>query len=148
MESFLTLTTFHWLVLGLLLLIAEMLGASGFLVGAAVAALAMSALTWAFPEMALGWQICLYAVTSIAATIYYFKVFRKSQLNDEDAGLNQRTHGLIGHQFKLPHDVDANGGKVQIGDTMWKVIPDSALSAGTQVEVVGATEMSLQIAEI
>ena len=51
MDFFTSLTPYHWIALGLLLLVAEMLGASGFLLGAAVAALAMGAVTWIAPEL-------------------------------------------------------------------------------------------------
>ena len=41
MEIFTTITAYHWLALGLILLTAEVLGTAGFLLGAAVAALGM-----------------------------------------------------------------------------------------------------------
>ena len=41
-DWFNTLTQWHWLILGVLLLILEMLGASGFLIGLAVASLAVA----------------------------------------------------------------------------------------------------------
>ena len=44
MEILTNITAYHWIALALILLTAEMLGASGFLLGAAAAAFGMGAL--------------------------------------------------------------------------------------------------------
>ena len=50
MEIWTDLGAWHWLALGLTLLIAEALGAAGFLIGAAVAAFAMAIVMWMVPD--------------------------------------------------------------------------------------------------
>jgi len=146
MDMFTTLTAYHWLALGLLLLIAEVLGTAGFLLGAAVAALGMGVVLWLVPDLSLGWQLVIYAVAAVAATLLYFQVFRDAQSEPARPLLNKRAKRLVGHQFKLEDDIELGEGKVQIGDTMWHVKSESPLSKGTLVEVVDTDRMQLVIA--
>jgi len=145
MELFNDITAYHWLALGLILLTAEMLGTAGFLLGAGVAALGMGAVVAMAPELSLSWQIVLYAISSVLATIVYFRLFRDAQRIDSAPLLNRRARRLIGQQFTLAEDVLAGNGKVQIGDTLWRVSSSEALAKGTLVEVVDARRMSLVI---
>jgi membrane protein implicated in regulation of membrane protease activity len=145
-ELLTTITPFHWLALGLILLTAEVLGTAGFLIGAGVAALGMGVVVWLFPGLAPGWQIVVYAISAVGATIFYFQVFHDSLEAQGRPLLNKRAKRLIGHQFELADDIELGEGKVQIGDTFWKVTTDKPLTKGTVVEVTDANRMSLVIA--
>lgn len=146
MDLFNSITPYHWLAFGLLLLTAEMLGAAGFLLGAAAAAIGMGALLWFVPDMSVAMQIVIFSAMAIAATIVYFRLFRDAQKHQGRPMLNKRARRLIGHQFKLDQDVELGHAKIQIGDTLWRVKSDQVLSEGTLVEVVEARRMTLVIA--
>lgn len=145
MEIFTDITIYHWLALGLLLLIAEMLGASGFLLGAAAAAFGMSAILWLVPDMGITWQLVLYAIGAVVLSVIYFQLFRDAQSTPARPMLNNRAKRLLGHRFTLEQDIDLGHGKVQIGDTLWSVETDTPLPKGTLVEVVDTNIMSLRI---
>ena len=146
MDLFNTITAYHWIALGLLLLTAEVLGTAGFLLGAAVAALGMGIAVWLVPSMSLGAQIVVYVVGAVTATVLYFQLFRDAQAQPARPLLNKRAHRLVGHQFKLANDIEFGEGKVQIGDTFWQVRAESPLTKGTLVEVVGTERMLLLLA--
>ncbi len=146
MDMFTNITAYHWLALGLLLLIGEVLGTAGFLLGAAVAALGMGVVLWLVPELSFGWQLVIYAIAAVAATLLYFQVFRDAQSEPARPLLNKRAKRLVGHQFKLEEDIELGEGKVQIGDTLWHVKSESPLTKGTLVEVVDTDRMQLVIA--
>ncbi len=146
MEMFTSLTPYHWIALGLLLLTAEMLGASGFLLGAAAAAFGLAVIAWFVPDLAVAWQLTTYAIAAVVATIVYFQLFRDAQAEPARPLLNKRANRLVGHRFKLEEDIELGSGRVQIGDTMWKVESETPLEAGTLVEVVGTRRMALVIA--
>lgn len=148
MDVFTHITAYHWIALGLILLTAELLGAAGFLLGAAVAAFAMGTIMWLVPELGLVWQLGGYVGVAIMATLVYFKVFRKTQLNQERPLLDRQAKRLIGHKFELADDVELGTTRVQIGDTLWRVETEAPLPKGTLVEVVDAKRMSLVIAAI
>lgn len=146
MELFTNITAYHWIALGLILLTAEMLGASGFLLGAAGAAFGMGAILWVMTDMATPVQFVLYAVGATILTIVYFQLFRDAEAKPARPLLNKRAKRLVGHQFKLEDDIELGTAKVQIGDTVWKVESEKPLSKGTLVEVIDTHRMSLKIA--
>jgi len=146
MDILTNITPYHWIALGLILLTAEMLGASGFLLGAAGAAFAMSAVLWVAGDLSVPVQLVLYAVGATILTIVYFQLFRDAQAKPARPLLNNRAKRLVGHQFMLQDNIELGQGKVQIGDTLWKVQSDTPLSKGTLVEVVDTHRMSLKIA--
>ena len=146
MEILTNITAYHWIALALILLTAEMLGASGFLLGAAAAAFGMGALVWMFPNMGIAMQFTVYAIGAIIATILYFQLFRDAQAQPARPLLNKRARRLVGHQFELEEDVDLGTTRIQIGDTMWKVESEQPIAKGTRVEVVDTNRMSLVIA--
>ena len=149
MEILFDLTAFHWLVLGLVLLGAEALGTAGFLLGAAVAALATGVVMLIAPELPAGLQLAVFAVGAMLATFLYLHVFRSSQKEDAGAeAINQRAAGLLGHRFELSSPVTNGEGRVQIGDTFWRVAADTDLSSGDTVEVVRAEPMQLTLARV
>lgn len=148
MDVFTHITAYHWIALGLILLTAELLGAAGFLLGAAVAAFAMGTIMWLVPELGLVWQLGGFVGVAIMATLVYFKVFRNTQLNQERPLLDRQAKRLIGHKFELADDVELGTTRVQIGDTLWRVETEAPLPKGTLVEVVDAKRMSLVIAAI
>jgi membrane protein implicated in regulation of membrane protease activity len=146
MEIFTEITAYHWVALGLILLTAEMLGASGFLLGAAAAAFAMGVVAWIVPGLSIPIQLAIYGAGATVLTIVYFQLFRDAQKKPARPLLNKRAKRLIGHQFKLDKAVELGSAKVQIGDTLWTVESEEELTEGTLVEVIDTHRMSLKIA--
>lgn len=148
MDTIFTLTVYHWLVLGLMLLGAEALGAAGFLLGAGIAALVIGVIVFIMPELSTGLQLVLFAVTAVAASYLYLQVFRQAQQDDGAPELNQRAGSLIGHRFELAEPLLDGCGRLQIGDTFWQVSCEEDLSPGTRVEVIAADAMHLRLARV
>ena len=74
------LSQWHWFIFGLLLLIGEALGASGFLLGTAVASLLMGVIVWLASSLldgGLGWQaqVLMGALLSVTFSILYWRFF-------------------------------------------------------------------------
>ena len=147
MSAIMELSGYHWLILGMLLLAAEALGAAGFLIGAAVAALATGIAVLLAPELATGLQLALFAVGALLATYLYLTVFRQDQRR-RGSRLNKRSAALVGHQFVLDEAITLGSGRVQIGDTFWQVETEADLPAGTRVQVIAAEPMKLQLASM
>lgn len=145
MEYFIEINAHHWFVLGLLLLCAEALGAAGFLLGAAVAALSTGVIAWVAGDLGFGAQVGIFALGTGVATTLYLHVFRDAQARATTPSLNQRAASLIGHCFTLETPVEFGAGRVQIGDTFWRVVSAQPLTAGSQVKVVAANDMTLTL---
>jgi membrane protein implicated in regulation of membrane protease activity len=134
----------HWLVLGLVLIALEALGAGGFLIGAAIAAFILSLMTY-MDGFAWEWQIIIFAGLSLVFTGIVWRFFKKSTDNSEAEMINNRASQLIGRVEKANQEVFAGQGKIQIGDTLWKVKTEENIQEGDVIEVYGAEGMTLLI---
>ncbi len=146
------LSQWHWFILGLFLLIGEAFGAAGFLLGAAVGSILTGIIVWIAPgiiEGGLGWktQFLIATVLSIICSLLYWRNFRADSQVSERPELNQRSHQLIGRKLTLKQDVDFDG-RIQIGDTFWKVTCDDSLKIGDKVEVIAADVSTLTIKKL
>ena len=143
------LSQWHWFIIGLILLIGEAFGAAGFLLGAAVGAILTAIIVWIAPgviEGGLGWkvQFLIATVLSILCSLLYWRNFRADSQQSERPELNQRSAQLIGKKLTLQQNIDFEG-RIQIGDTFWKVICDDSLKTGDKIEVISADVSTLKI---
>jgi membrane protein implicated in regulation of membrane protease activity len=129
----------------MLILILEVFGAGGFLLGIGVAALVVALLLAIFPGLTWHWQFILFAVLSVVITLVYWKKFRKFNNKTEQPLLNSRTARLIGRSVSLLTPIENGTGKVQIEDALWTVSCPEDLPQGTIVDIVGADEMTLLV---
>ncbi|WP_027859029.1 NfeD family protein [Marinobacterium jannaschii] len=142
------LTHWHWLIIATVLLIAEVSGAAGFLLGLAAAALILAIML--VMEWVVDWQhqLLWYALFSVVFTLLYWVMFRKFNRTTTAPLLNNRAAQLVGRRIVLSDAIEAGEGKVMIGDTYWKVRCETDLAPGARVEVVGSDGMVLLLAPL
>lgn len=148
MELFQDIQAWHWLVLGLVLLGAEALGASGFLLGAGAAAIVQAIIGVVFPEISGQLQFISFAIFAIAFTVIYWRFFKNFNEETDHENINDRATQLIGRKVTLTKALPTGEGKIQIGDTLWKVHTNSVLLKGDLVEVTAANDMTLEIQKV
>ena len=137
-----------WLTIAIVLFIAEVLGTVGFLIGAAVAALALAALTYFVSDLGIAAQIFTYAVVAVIATLVYFRFFRATERSNRDV-LPKRAQMMVGRRFTLGEKLAAGTEvRVQLGDAMWVVTSTRDIDMGAEVEVVDCDTMRLQVATV
>ena len=130
----------HWLVLGLVLLIAEMASGTTYLLWPAVAAFITALIAW----VALtGWvaELGIFAALVIALTAFGRPLVQGWRTAGQANGLNERGQALVGTRAVLAHFANGSGA-VRINDTVWRAVSDEALAAGDHVEITaveGAT---------
>ena len=144
-DWFSTLTQWHWLSLGLVLFILEIFGASGFLIGLALASFVLAGLT--AMELVTNWQYQLlwFALLGVVFTVLYWRVFRSFNRTTDEPLLNDRAAQLIGRKFLLEQVLENGQGRVQLGDTLWKAEAETELAIGTTVEVYASEGMVLKV---
>ena len=147
MEWLAEINAYHWIGLGLILFAAEALGAAGFLLGTAAAALVVGLLSLVMPGLGLATELVLFACIAVVASLLYIKAFRDEQEAIPDE-LNHRAEQLIGKEFELNEDLHGGDGRVQIGDTFWRVHADADLLRGARVRVVSADTMQLKVTAV
>jgi len=137
------LQSWHWLSLGMLVLILEILGVGGFLLGIGVSAFVIAVLLLIFPDLPWYGQFIIFAFSAVILTLVYWKRFRKFNNKTEQPLLNSRMERLIGRRVSLITPLRDGTGKVQIEDALWTVVCDEDLEQGSIVDIVGAKGMAL-----
>jgi membrane protein implicated in regulation of membrane protease activity len=135
----------HWWVLGLILLVAEMLSPTGFfLLWLGAAAILVGAVSWLAPS--LGWEVemILFGVLSVAS-FFVWRRFRPFNVVDSDQpSLNRRGHSYVGRTFTLAAPIVNGVGTLHVDDSQWRISgPD--VPAGTQVRVTAADGATLRV---
>ncbi|MGM3174939.1 NfeD family protein [Dickeya lacustris] len=134
----------YWLSLGGLLLAAEMLGASGYLLWSGIAALLTGVITWCLPLNAT-WQCLLFATLTVAAALCWWLWLRQRSGIHTGPLLNQRTQLLIGQHGVVTEAINNGIGRVSIADSTWRAESNDALAVGTQVEIIAVIGITLQV---
>jgi membrane protein implicated in regulation of membrane protease activity len=133
----------HWLVLGLILLIAEMASGTTYLLWPAVAAFITALLAWIAPT---GWvvEIVVFGVLILVLTYFGHPLVKRWRNEGAANGLNERGTALIGSRGVV--STFANGvGSVRVNDTVWRALSEDDLQAGQEVEVTAVDGATLKV---
>lgn len=133
-----------WLTLGGLLLAAEMLGTSGYLLWSGIAAVLVGVVEWLAP---FSWtaQGSLFAVLTLVCVYLWYRWMRHRERSQQPNSLNQRGAQLIGTLLTLDAPLVNGIGHVKLGDSSWRVQADQELPAGARVIVTGIEGITLHI---
>lgn len=132
-----------WITLGGVLLATEMLGANGYLLWSGVSALLVGLLVWLLP---LGWELqgFIFAVLTVAVAVLWWYWLRKRPVA-VPSGLNQRSRQLIGTRAVLMEPMHSGMGRINIGDSSWRMQSAEDLPIGTEVEVIAVEGITLLV---
>jgi membrane protein implicated in regulation of membrane protease activity len=136
-----------WMVLGIVLLGAEFVAPGIFLVWIGIAALSVGALSLLFWDAGFWtWQaqVLVFLALSLLSAYAGKKLMGGRNQPSDQPLLNRRGEQMIGRTATLAEPIREGRGRVQLGDTFWRVSgPD--LPAGTRVRVVSAAETDLEL---
>lgn len=138
-----------WITLGGLLLAAEMLGASGYLLWSGVSAVVVGLVVWLLPQLNWEWQGGIFAVmTIVVAYLWWYWLRKRPTVTSGSQVLNQRNRQLIGTRATLTEPMHNGLGRINIGDSSWRAQANEDLPIGTEVEVVAVEGVTLVIRAI
>jgi membrane protein implicated in regulation of membrane protease activity len=144
----LELGPWNWMVLGFVLLVAEVAAPGIFMLWIGIAALlvgAASLLLWDAGLWTWQVQVLVFLVLSLLSAYAGKKLMGGRNQPTDQPLLNRRGEQMIGRTATLAEPIREGRGRIQIGDTLWRVSgPD--LPAGTRVKVVGANDIDLELA--
>jgi len=135
----------HWLILGCLLLVLELVGTAGLLLWTGLAALLVGLISWVVP-MGTTAQWLLFAVAASLTTFAWWRIQHgKDSQEDSQRTLNQRMSRYLGRQTRLLQPVENGSSRIKLDDTVWPVRCEQALAAGALVKVVAADSICLTV---
>ena len=136
----------HWLVLGFVLLCAEMLITTEFvLLWMGISAIAVGGLTWLLP---LNWQteLVLFGLLSIISYFTYRRL--RPTIESDQPTLNRRGQSYVGRVFTLNQPIVNGVGIVHVDDSQWRVAgPDAPTGQRVRVTAVDGTILKVEQAD-
>ena len=136
-----------WIVFGVGLMVTEIFLGSFFIFWFGAAATFVGLLLVPFPELSQTTQIMIWAITSTAFALAWFKIIKPLNVDKTKAGLSREALvGEIGQVLKVP--TGEKRGKVRfpaplIGSDEWLIISQDELNIGDRVSVVDLSGNSL-----
>jgi membrane protein implicated in regulation of membrane protease activity len=137
----------HWLVFGLLLLVAEIFVFGAVLMWLGFAAILVGILAFFIPALIWMPSLMLWAFLSLLLVFGWWQYRKKNPPKDSAHTINRRGEQIVGRHFTLIKDIVNGVGELHVDDTRWKTVSHHDLPAGTKVTVVAVEGTSLRVEE-
>ena len=130
----------HWIVLGLALVVSEIFLATFFILWFGAAAVIVGALLFIVPDLSTSWQVFLWTIISTLLALGWFKFLRPLSIDRTKAGLSKEAIvGEIGQVIVVP--MAKKRGKLRfpapvLGADEWLIISQDEVVIGDRVSVV------------
>jgi membrane protein implicated in regulation of membrane protease activity len=146
MFDFLTeLTWWHWIVGAIALAAIETFMPGAVAIWFAASAALIGLLLVVLPQMPWQWQWVLFAALGIVAMVLYRNYKKANPDVIEQPNLNRRGLQYVGQVFTLVEAMRDGTGKIQVGDSVWKVSgPDAPVGARVRVTGADATVLTVE----
>jgi membrane protein implicated in regulation of membrane protease activity len=131
-----------WLVVGVLLIIAEMATLTFYLLWLALGALAAALVAMLMPD-AIVLQIFVGIVIALLLTVYTKQITRRMR---SSIGFTDVIYQLVGQEGIVVGDIPLEGlGIVKVGNETWSAQSEVPLDKGTRIIVVQSYNTILQV---
>lgn len=137
----------HWLVLGVILVLSEIFLGSFFIIWFGAGALSVGIMMLVLPNMSTAAQIIIWAFSSTMFAIGWFKFLKPLSRDNTKAGLSRETLlGEIGQVLDPPNG--EKFGRLRfpapvLGSDEWLIISQDELAVGDRVSVIDLSGNSL-----
>jgi membrane protein implicated in regulation of membrane protease activity len=145
------LAYWHWLVLGMLLIGFEIFLPSFTVLWFGLGALVVAGLLLLSPDLAVSWQLFIWAILSVVFGVAWFKYLRPKMTDRTKAGITQEAiSGEVGMVIKAPGE--QSRGHVRfttpiLGDDEWEFICDESVNVGDKVQIKEASGNTLMVSK-
>ena len=120
-----SLTAWHWLILGVILLALELSTGSTYILWPAVSAMCVGVLLFIAPGLGWEMQLLLFFLLSIATLVLGRTHLQRLVKGGEGSDLNDPGRAMIGRQVRAVTDFTGIEGRVEVGDTQWSARLDT-----------------------
>ena len=145
------LTFWHWMVLGVAMVVLEIVLPGIWFLWLGLGALITGTIVFFLPDLTWEIQISVFCALSIVSVIIGRMVMSRQSEPSDHPLLNRRGAQYVGKQYTLEDATKNSQGRIRIGDTSWGVQlvpPGDDLTAGATVTVTGVDGATLQVAAV
>jgi len=138
----------HWWVIAVVLVIAEMFVSGTFFLWMGVSAAVVGLILLIAPGMGWEYQVVLFAIFSVVSITLWLIRLKKHPTKSEISNLNRRAAQYLDRIAIVQEPIVNGSGTINVDDTIWRVLgPDCEV--GTKVKVIGAegTDLKVEIVE-
>lgn len=141
----------HWAVLGIGLVVAELAVPAFFIIWFGLGALLVALLLVVVPQASLTVQILVWAVASAAMVVLWFRLFKphlhKTRVGMSDSNVVGET-GLLIRAVEPYAKGQVRFQKPLVGSEVWDCIADEPIKSGERVRVLGIEGSFLKVGKV
>lgn len=143
MELLYALDYYHWIILGMVLLVLEIFVGGAFLMWLGLSSIVVGVLVLLAPFIGVHpsweWQLVMFGIGSMAALALWHRYFKNAPAEGAPE-LNQRGREYVGKVVTLKTAIEDGVGFISLDDARWRVNgPD--LPAGAHIKLVALNDM-------
>jgi len=142
-----TIHPWHWLALGMILIMFELAVPSFTIIWFGCGAIVVAGLAWFIPNLSMNLQIFFWAIASIFFTCIWFFVFKPRMIDKTQAGISlEAVLGESGLVIKTPHENTRGVIKFTtpvLGAEEWQFICKETVTLGDRVKVINVSGNTL-----
>ncbi len=142
----------HWLVLGMILIMAEIFVPSFTILWFGLGGILVAVLMLVFSQMTVSWQLFIWAIASCGFTLMWFNIIRPRMPDRTQAGISREAAvGETGQVIREPQN--GRRGMVRfttplLGSDEWPFICNDSVSPGDRVAVADFSGNTLIVKKI
>ena len=140
----------HWIVGGIVLILAELAIPSFFVIWFGLGALVTGLLTLALPDLSVTMQTATWTAASLAMVFLWFRVFRPSAHRTRIGQAEGEAIGEIGLLVSAVAPFERGRVRFQrpvLGSEEWACLADAPIAAGERVRVIAVEGSFLKISK-
>jgi membrane protein implicated in regulation of membrane protease activity len=141
----------HWVVGGIVLLLAELAVPAFFMIWFGLGALLVALMTLAVPGLSTAAQLSLWTVASVGMVILWFRIFKPDYKKTRAGTAAGEAIGEIGLLVGAVAPFERGRVRFQrpvLGAEEWACLSESAIPAGERVKVVAIEGSFLKVAKV
>ena len=141
----------HWIVLGIVLMLLELAVPAFFLIWFGAAAVLVGIATAVYPAFPFVYQVVVWTLVSIALIWFWFKVFKRGH-HKTRVGMSKGALvgeiGLVIRDLRSFEKGQIRFQKPVLGDEVWEAISDEEIRIGERVKVLDVEGNILKVARL
>lgn len=150
MNDTMILEWWHWEIAGIVLVLLELAIPSFFIIWFGFGAMLTGFVLLALPDMVLASQIATWAIASMAMTVLWFSVARRSRVRTLIGTAAGEVIGEVGLLVSAVAPFERGRVRFQrplLGAEEWACVAESAIAAGERVRVVSVEGSYVKVAK-